>query len=141
MEPTDDIQTEEIEGVTALETLAIWLGLDGVCTGEGMPAYLGSLVESWKSECMSWEPGTFEPPLPGLCGTLEPISWAKEFKTVNTYAQKLTNTPFGNEIFITENVSLYMVTPFDIRMYIEISNKGPPFTDTFSVHCKYTIKE
>jgi hypothetical protein len=53
MEPTDDIHTEELEGVTALETLAIWLGLDGVCTGEGMPAYLGSLVESWKSECMN----------------------------------------------------------------------------------------
>jgi len=130
----------EFENVTALEVMAIFFGLNNVGNNE-TKKYPGALYECFACEKISFELGDFVPPLPNLQGTLEPISWGKEYNRTNTYSQKIEKNPFGNQVFCTENVSLYILSPFHIKFMIDINSSGPPFSDTFVAQICYEFYE
>ena len=135
------ILDQDFEEIRALEFLAVFLGLDNVCSN-GDKNYPGVTATLFQIEMMSYEIGSVEPALPCLRGNLEPMSWAKEYKSTNTFKQEIKGNPLGGGcVFVTEMLSMYIKTPFHITIYKDCISAGPPFTDTFMMRFEYNIIE
>ena len=63
----DMVLEQDFEDVRALEFLAIYLGLDNVCSKDNKN-YPGVQEEIFRNEMMTYEYGSFDPPLPCFRG-------------------------------------------------------------------------